>query len=84
MTEDLKYYKLLTEKASKERDIEIQAAREAATVAVKANIRRSELEEETTDVLNELIDIKMQYAETASDRDAEIKKNFQVVIYLLI
>eukprot|EP00597_Dinobryon_sp_UTEXLB2267_P000266 CAMPEP_0170069268 /NCGR_PEP_ID=MMETSP0019_2-20121128/8001_1 /TAXON_ID=98059 /ORGANISM="Dinobryon sp., Strain UTEXLB2267" /LENGTH=514 /DNA_ID=CAMNT_0010277259 /DNA_START=227 /DNA_END=1771 /DNA_ORIENTATION=+ len=76
MNEDLKYYKLLSEKASAEKKEELQAAQEAATAAVMANMRRAEVEQENADVLNELIEIKMKYANLAIDYESETKKNF--------
>eukprot|EP01038_Epipyxis_sp_PR26KG_P010951 gene10951-14704_t len=56
---------------------ETDAAQEAATVAVKACMRRAELELENQEILAELIDIKMRYANLAIEFDGERTRRFQ-------
>jgi len=72
--EELEYFRNLAAESVRAKQEETRAAQDAATVAVKASLRRSELEMENEELLSELIEIKMRQANMAIDLDSERRR----------
>lgn len=72
---EVTYYRELYEAALIEKDEETKAAQEAATVAVNACVKRADLDNENEELLQELINIKVLYANMCMDLDYERRKS---------
>jgi hypothetical protein len=68
------HYKELYEQAIQDKKNETTAAQEAATVAAEACLKRAELDAENQEILQELIEMKVLYANVAMDCDYERRK----------
>lgn len=73
-THEINRLKEQLERALEEKVQETKATQDAATVAVKACLRRAQLDEENDELLNELIDMKVQFANVSMDCDYERRK----------
>ncbi len=63
------------EQAAKDKAEERRAVQESAAAAVKAVIKRADVETENEKLLGELIDIKVNFSNMSVDFDRELKRN---------
>lgn len=76
LAQDLLYYKKLAEEALQAKAEETMAAREAATVAVQACMRRADCEQQLGDAKEHLLDLQRRYARLSLQCESEQRHNY--------
>jgi hypothetical protein len=76
LAQELIYYKQLAAEAQRAKAEETMAAREAATVAVQACMRRADCEEELRTCRDSIKDLHRQLAALQVEYDDEVRRNF--------
>lgn len=83
MTEKVIHYENLANESILLKNEEIEAAKQASRVAVNSSMRRADLEMENQELLEELISMKLKYADLCMGFDAETRRRFVAAISML-
>ena len=76
LAQELLYYKQLTADAQKAKAEETLAARQAATVAVQACMRRADCEQELADAMFQVQDLHRQVSGLRIEVDEQVRRNY--------